>query len=413
MNSDLNPNSNAKADGPDSSQIAVAPNDGRSVMQAALDSAVGVSLLVVMLVVGLVDENDPTDASATNIALSGIAAAAIDSGPETRSQSNAQAVGPSTDKSNTSQQSTKRLPDTTPFDAQQPANSSQTFDDRGATRRELVSTAAISQELLAIREELAAEDSPVTSFIETLKVGEVPEVTFFGTTGVGESVVWIVDQSGSMAGEAFEAARLEVLRSMLNLKGGQRFNVVFFDNNHQYLVDRTLRDASPSGKAAYMRALIDYELGGGGTNPEPAVRDVTETLKPNIIYLLSDGAFKGFGTNTIPKLKEARVTVHTIGFRNKAGEARLTNIAKQTSGTYRFVPAARTPQRSTVNISRIFSDRLRKLMIFSQKLPPAWRAVCLPAFGTSCCKLRRCSAADTRFAAAAKSWKSNGKCWGS
>ncbi|MDA1016579.1 MAG: VWA domain-containing protein [Planctomycetota bacterium] len=339
--------------------------DSNSVMQVALDSAVGVALLIVMLVVGLMDgDTSTTDDSGAP----GNTVTKLDSSG-TMNESNVS----SNAKSQSVLQPEPREPNAKSPSPKSSIDMSPTLGDGKTRRVELVSTAAISRELVAIREEIAAEESPVTPFIETLKAGEVPEVTFFGTKGVGKSVVWIVDQSGSMSGEAFEAARLEVLRSLLNLKGGQRFNVVFFDNSHRYLIDRTLQDASPSGKAAYVRALIDYELEGGGTNPEPAVRDVTEALKPDIIYLLSDGAFTGFGPNTFPKLKAAGVTVHTIGFRNKAGEARLTDIANRTDGTYRFVPGPQVQPNSILGISQTYIRLTRQVAIFVSKLPTTWK----------------------------------------
>ena len=62
-------------------------------------------------------------------------------------------------------------------------------------------------------------------------------------------------------------------------------------------------------------------------------------MKPDTIFLLSDGAFPPTAADAVRKHNPGKkVTVNTISFLNRFGEPLLQQIANENNGTYRFVP---------------------------------------------------------------------------
>ena len=170
---------------------------------------------------------------------------------------------------------------------------------------------------------------------------------FCGVEGGGNHFVYMVDSSKSM-GEAFESARRELLASIDLLKPDQRFYVVFFDADPDYmrLSDSNTDEprsvnATPQNKAALRRwaRRVKQDFGRAPKDPIKFVL----TLKPDAIFLLSDGEFPQSFEDFVKE--ENRVEnlfgdshpisiVHTIGYYSKEGESRMRRIAKQYNGQY-------------------------------------------------------------------------------
>ena len=63
--------------------------------------------------------------------------------------------------------------------------------------------------------------------------------------------------------------------------------------------------------------------------------------RPDVIFLLTDGEFDQAVAGLVKRLNaDGNVTVHTIGFLYKTGEAVLKQIAEQNGGKYGFVSEA-------------------------------------------------------------------------
>ncbi|QDV63454.1 vWA domain-containing protein [Crateriforma conspicua] len=177
------------------------------------------------------------------------------------------------------------------------------------------------------------------------------KIEFCGIKGGGNHFVYLVDSSGSM-GDAFASARLELLRSIAALRADQRFYVVFFDAESDYMrLSDANRDeprsvlATPENKEKLrqwaMRIKIDK-----GRAPYDALRFALG-LKPDVIFLLSDGEFPQGIVELLDE--ENRVEnlfgdanpisiVHTISYHNREGETRMRLIAKKNQGQFRYVP---------------------------------------------------------------------------
>jgi hypothetical protein len=177
------------------------------------------------------------------------------------------------------------------------------------------------------------------------------KIQFCGVEGGGNHFVYLVDSSGSM-GEGFESARAELLASIQVLKPDQRFYVVFFDAQSDYMRLRNANtdeprsvNATPQNKAALKRWAMRISKDRGRAPYDP-LRFALE-LKPDVIFLLSDGEFPQ-GIEDLLK-EENKVEnlfgeshpisiVHTISYHSKEGESRMRRIAEQNKGQYRYIP---------------------------------------------------------------------------
>ncbi len=177
------------------------------------------------------------------------------------------------------------------------------------------------------------------------------KIEFCGVEGGGNHFVYLVDSSGSM-GDAFESARSELIRSIDFLKAEQRFYVVFFDAESEYMrLNDAKRDeprsvyATAENKAALKRWAMRISMDRGRA-PYDALRFALN-LKPDVVFLLSDGEFpQGIEDllkeeNKIENLfgdRRPKCIVHTIGYHSKEGESRMRRIAQQNQGQYRYIP---------------------------------------------------------------------------
>lgn len=202
-----------------------------------------------------------------------------------------------------------------------------------ADTRELVANIAIEKKLEYV------ETIP-KPFVETLKEDEVAKVEFFDTKAKAKSVVFLVDRSGSMRGRPLDRTRVELLKAVLNLKKGQKFHVVFFSSGYVTMpqggLPVALEEASPRVKGQTYKWMNAISA-NGGTNPEPALYMIADKLRPDVIYLLTDGKFQAISQRTIDLLQKRKSQVHTISFLNPGAADVLERVATATNGTYRFI----------------------------------------------------------------------------
>ncbi len=177
------------------------------------------------------------------------------------------------------------------------------------------------------------------------------KIQFCGVEGGGNHFVYLVDSSGSM-GAGFDSARRELLESIEFLKPDQRFYVIFFDANPDFMrlasstVDEPRSvEATPQSKLALKRWAMQIKQ-DRGKNPYE-VLEFALTLKPDVIFLLSDGEFpqrieellqQKNRTNNLFGDDGPMCIVHTIGYHSEEGETRMRRIAEKNGGQYRYVP---------------------------------------------------------------------------
>lgn len=146
--------------------------------------------------------------------------------------------------------------------------------------------------------------------------GGTDAVTFFNSTTVAQRIVFVVDASSSMDGPRFERAKEELLTAVSNLSPQQRFFVYFFsDKDYAMFAPQT-----PSSMVQLDGKIWEQLLGWVGrqglmpdTRPRRALQRAFG-LRPDVIYLLTDGDFSDDTYYYLMKLNNRTVRLNTIGF---------------------------------------------------------------------------------------------------
>lgn len=168
--------------------------------------------------------------------------------------------------------------------------------------------------------------------------------SFFGIGGRGSRFVYIVDISGSMAnGMRYQVAMEELKRSLTALPDFAQFVVYLFsDQCYEPPFQDSYLKAMPSN-VVRMKKWIDTTGPMGGTEPTTSFeRALTLNPLPDVIFFLTDGEIPESVPEMLSERNGAngkkRVVIHTVAFSNDAGQGLLRRIARDSEGTFRYVP---------------------------------------------------------------------------
>lgn len=173
-------------------------------------------------------------------------------------------------------------------------------------------------------------------------IGALGQPGFFGVQPPGEKFVYVVDCSNSMnaphseAVSRFQRLKLELVRSIGGLAPNMQFYVIFFSSEAHPMPADALQYATYDNKRTYLD-WVGKMRPGGGTDPELSLK-LALFLRPDVIYLLTDGSFDKRIGKRVLKMNPQRVAIHTFGFGNEASEDILRGIAEENRGLYQFVP---------------------------------------------------------------------------
>ncbi len=179
-----------------------------------------------------------------------------------------------------------------------------------------------------------------------LSIGTSSGPQFFGLGGSAREakrIVYVVDRSGSML-HTFFFVQEELKRSINGLRRSQKFHVIFFNEGTPLEPPpRALVSAIGGRKEAFFTFLARVSP-SGGTNPEPAIRRAL-SLKPDLVYLLSDGI--DFDPGLLERLarwnKDLGAKFFTIAYVDQTGRGILEAIARETAGDFTFVSENELP----------------------------------------------------------------------
>jgi hypothetical protein len=173
--------------------------------------------------------------------------------------------------------------------------------------------------------------------------------SFFGVGGRGTRFAYIVDVSGSMSnGSRFPVAMEELKRSIGALPDYASFCVYLYsDRAIAPAFQETYLRAMPSS-VARMRRWLDEQGPMGGTQPGEAFdRALALTPPPDLIFFMTDGEIPEVIPDWLSQRNGAngrkRVVIHCIAFSDEAGQESLRRIARESEGTFRFVPVQGGP----------------------------------------------------------------------
>jgi Ca-activated chloride channel family protein len=108
---------------------------------------------------------------------------------------------------------------------------------------------------------------------------------------IEKDIVFVLDTSGSMAGEKLESAKRALMYCVKNLNEGDRFQIVRFSTEADSLFEKvTVGDKQALGRAG---KFIDAFKPVGGTNIEDALKSAldsfTKESRPKMIVFITDG----------------------------------------------------------------------------------------------------------------------------
>jgi len=171
--------------------------------------------------------------------------------------------------------------------------------------------------------------------------------TFFGVSGRGKRVGYVVDKSGSMGIDGrMRKAKGEIIQSITALPDFASVCVAMFDDDFQ-TIDRErgfvkCRDAS----MARLKMWVESVAQSGGTNPVPAFQFLfSRTERPDVVFFMSDGEIPPDAADEILRLNRRgpNTVIHCIAFGQAAATAPLRRIASETGGTFSISASRQAP----------------------------------------------------------------------
>lgn len=160
------------------------------------------------------------------------------------------------------------------------------------------------------------------------------KTTFFGLRARGQFFVYVVDCSGSMLDDdRLTRATIELRKSVMALAEPQKFEVIFYNSESIPMPGgprpRTADLQAKSQLLSWLR-LIEPD---GGTEPRPAIKQGI-SLKPDAIFLLSDGEFPEGTVAEVAKLNTRKIPIHCVDLAGGMAGDHLKKIAEASGGQY-------------------------------------------------------------------------------
>lgn len=169
------------------------------------------------------------------------------------------------------------------------------------------------------------------------------EDDFFGLDLKGTSVVFVVDASSSMnfphpgpAKTRFGRVKIELMKTIGRMNDSDRFFMIFFNDIAIPMPASTMVDATPENQQMYLQWMAPGKA-NGDTEPEAALHAAL-SLKPQVIYFLTDGRFNYSVVKAVNAANHSSVVINTLCFGDDQGEKFMKQLADSNGGVYRFIP---------------------------------------------------------------------------
>jgi hypothetical protein len=169
------------------------------------------------------------------------------------------------------------------------------------------------------------------------------KASFFGLGAAGRRIVFVVDASASMnhpyLGEAktrFGQLKLELAKSILGLTEDQQFFIIFFNEHAIPMPADAMEHAYPQNQQRFLEWVASVPA-SGLTDPRPALT-MALGLRPDVVYLLTDGTFPRDVQGDLNALRQSVVELNTIAIGDPRAEKSLKPLAIHNRGRFTFVP---------------------------------------------------------------------------
>ena len=173
-------------------------------------------------------------------------------------------------------------------------------------------------------------------YAEPIDWSSVPpwhQASFYGVRARAQTVIYVVDCSGSMANAARLArAKAELRRSIQALSWPQHFLVIFYNERPRVMPGGVPASVGPQTKQQFLDWLNAIDA-GGNTDPRGAMR-LALGLHPDAVFLLSDGLYPDGSVEAIGRMNTRKVPIHAIDLASGASGGQLERIARDSGGQY-------------------------------------------------------------------------------
>lgn len=169
---------------------------------------------------------------------------------------------------------------------------------------------------------------------------------------IAKDVTLVLDESGSMAGEALEQAKRATSAIVRRMQPGDRVNVVRFDDRAEALFGAP----RPIDAATVERALTFIERAGNGGGTEialaltAAVQRQHDDARPKSIVLITDGESPRESALSVMATDEHDLRLFTLGIGRDVDANLLTRLASRARGRYSAIEDARDIERTVAAV---------------------------------------------------------------
>jgi len=164
------------------------------------------------------------------------------------------------------------------------------------------------------------------------------QVSFFGMQARGQFFVYVVDCSESMIDDdRLPRATIELRRSVFALQQPQKFEVIFYNTESIPMPGGPRPRTADLQAKNLLRSWLRLIEPLGGTDPRPALKQAL-ALRPDAVFLLSDGAFPDGTVGEVAKLNTRKVPIHCVDVTGGLAGDQLQRIAAASGGQYASRP---------------------------------------------------------------------------
>jgi len=158
--------------------------------------------------------------------------------------------------------------------------------------------------------------------------------SFFGVEARGRFFVYVVDQSGSMIDDdRLTRATIELRRSVFALQSPQRFEVIVYNDDATTMPGGPIPRPADQRNKQMLRSWLRMIDPDGGTSPRSAILQAL-ALRPDAVFLLSDGDFPEGVVEAIAKANTRNLPIHCVDMAGGLAGDGLKQIAGQSGGRY-------------------------------------------------------------------------------
>jgi von Willebrand factor type A domain len=170
--------------------------------------------------------------------------------------------------------------------------------------------------------------------IDWLELPPWRQTSFFGVRAKGLFFVYVVDCSGSMIDDdRMPRATIELRRSVMALREPQRFEVIFYNSESIPMPGGPIPRSATLQAKSQLRSFLQLIDPDGGTDPRPAMKQAL-SLRPDAVFLLSDGAFPDGTAEELTRLNKHKVPIHCVDLTGGLAGDHLKRIAAANGGQY-------------------------------------------------------------------------------